>query len=75
MISRRFLLGAAPIALVAHSLPAVATTTAPFTWSAEIDRLAVDYYATGLRAGFMTVADVRAAEGMFDLDLLLRVEP
>jgi hypothetical protein len=74
VISRRFLLGAAPVALAAHHLPAVATTTAPHTWGAELDRLAIDYYATGVRAGFMTVADVRRAEGFqsFDLADLLR---
>lgn len=75
MISRRFLLGAAPAALAAHSLPAIA---APLSIAvsadtgavtAGLEQLALDYYANCLRHGLMTIREIRAAENMPPLDL------
>lgn len=86
MISRRFLLGAAPVALlapaIAKSLPAAAPAV-PTTWGAGLE--AVDMaalpdvmaYFTRVGAGLMTVDEVRRAEGFtkFDLESLLRGQP
>ena len=78
MISRRLLLGGtAAIALSRISpLPKAAGDIGGSTWGAGLDRLAVDYYSTAVRAGFMTIDEVRRAEDMLPLDLahLLRKE-
>lgn len=82
MISRRFLLGAAPAALVAHVLPSrmicqpEGTGTVAVTWGAGHDQLLADYIAQ-IQAGIIRVEDLRIMEGLPDLDVggLLRCSP
>lgn len=80
MISRRFLLAAAPAALVAHSLPVparLAFTPNPITtWGAGDDLCAIAYYQQGLVSGWLSVADCRRMEDLPDLtyDGLLRAK-
>jgi hypothetical protein len=78
MISRRFLLGAAPAALVAHSLPAIAKPIAISTWGAGTAALDAQFSLTMLlQHGLTTVGEVRAELGLpaFDPAHLLRAAP
>jgi hypothetical protein len=76
MISRRFLLGAAPAALVAHSLPAIAKPLAidVSTWGAGTAALDARFAQQMLINGLITVGELRDDLGLpaFDLAGLLR---
>jgi hypothetical protein len=80
-LSRRFLLGAAPAALVAQAIPEILPPIGPSTWgagtSAALD-MAMQPSITAwlqVQAGIMSIAEVRAAEDLppisFDLKDLL----
>lgn len=83
MISRRFLLSAAPAALVAASVPVkalglgeIVTMPAATTWGAGIEGINAAWAASMLRHGLATIEEIRAAEDLappkFQFDLLLR---
>lgn len=70
MISRRFLLGAAPIALAARSVPLLRTPTpAPgfegSTIGAGVDRAYASYFQAAAQ-GWITRAEIRLLEGHED---------
>lgn len=89
MISRRFLLGAAPCALVAATVPVQALSIGELldpgpelvgsTWGAGLDAIDVDYWRA-VSSGWLTVSDVRRMEEMpelpnFGFEALLRGKP
>jgi hypothetical protein len=76
MISRRFLLGAAPAALVAHSLPAIAKPLSieiscdASTWGAGTAALDIRFAQQMLINGLTTVGELRDHLGLPALDLV-----
>jgi hypothetical protein len=77
MISRRFLLGAAPVALVAHSLPAIAAPIEASTWGAGTAALDIRFAQQMLINGLTTIGELRDDLGLpaFDPAHLLRAAP